>query len=91
MVERCGVKDFMVEKNWDEQSHIEKFMIEKYGVKSLGLNSSWLKNLGLRCPGLKCHATLIKYLNTTSEQLKMLCANAIFRLAEEKESRHLVK
>ena len=34
---------------------------------------------------------LVKYLNTSSEQLKMLCANAIFRLAEEKESRHLVK
>ena len=34
---------------------------------------------------------LIKHLHTESEQLKMLCANAIFRLAEEKESRHLVK
>ena len=34
---------------------------------------------------------LVKYLNTPSEQLKMLCANAIFRLAEEKESRHMVK
>lgn len=34
---------------------------------------------------------LVRHLSTSSEQLKMLCANAIFRLAEEKESRHLVK
>ena len=57
----------------------------------LWLISPGWKSLGLKYPGLKCPATLIKYLNTTSEQLKMLCANAIFRLAEEKESRHLVK
>ena len=34
---------------------------------------------------------LVNNLQTTSPQLKMLCASAIFRLAEEQESRHLVK
>ena len=34
---------------------------------------------------------LVANLRTASPQLKMLCAKAIFRLAEEEESRHLVK
>ena len=34
---------------------------------------------------------LVTNLRTASPQLKMLCAKAIFRLAEEEESRHLVK
>ena len=34
---------------------------------------------------------LVGNLRTTNPQLKMLCAKAIFRLAEEEESRHLVK
>ena len=39
---------------------------------------------------------LVQYLvrnlsHTSSPELKMLCARAIFRLAEEEESKHLVK
>jgi hypothetical protein len=34
---------------------------------------------------------LVHHLQTSSPKLKMLCANAIFRLAEEQESRSLVK
>lgn len=34
---------------------------------------------------------LVKNLSSGNPQLKMLCASAIFRLAEEDESRHLVK
>ena len=34
---------------------------------------------------------LVRNLSHSNPQLKMLCASAIFRLAEEDESRHLVK
>ena len=34
---------------------------------------------------------LVRNLSSDNAQLKMLCASAIFRLAEEDESRHLVK
>ena len=34
---------------------------------------------------------LVRNLHTSSPELKMLCARAIFRLAEEEESRNLVK
>ena len=85
-VEKFALKLF----GWGHPSFNPKLF--KYrGWKSLCLNSQGWKSSGLKYPGLKCPTTLIKYLNTTSEQLKMLCANAIFRLAEEKESRHLVK
>ena len=36
-------------------------------------------------------ADLVRNLSTDSVKLKMLCANAIFRLAEEDESRNLVR
>ena len=36
-------------------------------------------------------ADLVRNLSTDSIKLKMLCANAIFRLAEEDESRNLVR
>ena len=34
---------------------------------------------------------LVRHLSSQNQQLKMLCASAIFRLAEEDESRYLVK
>ncbi len=34
---------------------------------------------------------LVRNLSSTNSQLKMLSASAIFRLAEEEESRHLVR
>ena len=34
---------------------------------------------------------LVRNLSTNSPELKMLCARAIFRLAEEEETKHLVK
>ena len=36
-------------------------------------------------------ADLVRNLQTESHKLKMLCASAIFRLAEEDDSRHLVR
>lgn len=36
-------------------------------------------------------ADLVRHLGTDSHKLKMLCASAIFRLAEENESRDMVR
>ena len=74
-----------------------------YCAKSLAASDFNIQNnlYGKECASEKAYCLamqdeglmedLVKHLNTPSEQLKMLCANAIFRLAEEKESRHLVK
>ena len=45
--------------------------------------------LAMQSEGLM--SDLVRNLSTESPKLKMLCANAIFRLAEEDESRNLVR
>ena len=40
---------------------------------------------------LNYYSPLYRNLQTESHKLKMLCASAIFRLAEEDDSRHLVR